>query len=559
MRPQPLLNLIFILTCVLAISACAARPVAVREEWSPGVVRRAGTLVTGKQEGEWTFHDRAGRIEARGGFSHDLQEGTWTWFHSDGTLRLRGAYQAGLRTGAWLQQDAAGRSEAVGGYDRDRSDGFWRYAAGGQASACGWYEFGVRHGAWLTYGVRGLASAGPRWRGLAVGPQLAADGVVTDAGVPLGYAADRVDRGAVTVWRLRDGVGTEVLLWVHAAGRPRLLQARLSGDEVLARWDDTGRLLVAGRRTHAGPIGAWVLGHGDTEVSMAASPRTAAVATPDLVSESLAQADAVQVASAAFDAEVRTLTAPLPPPAPAVVTISSEVPTSMTVLAGTPTPAVLPAALAQVDPVPAPATAPVALLPDFFTTAQQAKSMDLVQRYAQSRATVDEYGRTSGQKHTNRADLLGKALPQTRFLGSDGRVLDLTTWQGKPAVVLVMRGFSGQVCLYCAAQTAAVAGRIADFRSAGTEVLVIYPGPAESITAFVAAVQTLRQEPAPLAIALDPALLMVRSLGIEGNLARPTALVLDAKGVVTFAYAGTTIADRPTVDDLLREVGRATR
>ncbi len=538
---------------------CAARPIAVQDEWSPGVTRRTGTLVGGKQEGEWTFHQRSGALEARGGFANDLQEGAWTWYHPNGAVRLSGSYQAGLRAGTWTQQDVAGSSEAVGDYDRDRTDGFWRYASGGQPSARGWYEFGVRHGAWLGYASGALSTAGPRWRGLVVGPQLAADGRMTDAGVPTGYAGDSSIRDGVSTWRMRDGAGSEVLLWVHAAGHPRLMQARLGGDEALARWDDSDRLLVAGRRSHAGPVGSWVLLQPNGEVTVAAGTRSTHGTAPDLLTESQTQVEPVQVAAAAFDAEVRALATPLPPPAPVAVITPVEAPTSMTVLAGTPTPAVVPSAALQVDAVPAPLTAPLAILPDFFTTAQLVKSANWVRRYEQGGEIVDEYGRGSGGMRTNRKDLVGKPLPQTRFLGSDGRVLDLTTWQGKPAVVLVMRGFSGQVCLYCAAQTAAVANRIADFRAADAEVLVVYPGPAESIVSFVAAVQTLRQEPSPMALALDPALLLVRALGVEGNLARPTALVLDKEGAVTYAYAGTTIADRPTVEDLLREVAKASR
>ena len=57
-------------------------------------------------------------------------------------------------------------------------------------------------------------------------------------------------------------------------------------------------------------------------------------------------------------------------------------------------------------------------------------------------------------------------------------------------------------------------------------------------------------------VALDVSLNLVRAIGIEDNLARPTSLVIDKEGIVRFAYVGKTIADRPSADDLLREVQR---
>jgi len=125
-----------------------------------------------------------------------------------------------------------------------------------------------------------------------------------------------------------------------------------------------------------------------------------------------------------------------------------------------------------------------------------------------------------------------------------------------PVLLVVLRGFSGQVCLYCATQTAALANEIARFRDLGVEVMVIYPGPVESVPAFMQAVESLRKDPPPMPLALDVSLLLVRALGIEDDLARPTSIIIDKQGVVRYAYVGETIADRPTVNDLLQAAGR---
>jgi hypothetical protein len=76
------------------------------------------------------------------------------------------------------------------------------------------------------------------------------------------------------------------------------------------------------------------------------------------------------------------------------------------------------------------------------------------------------------------------------------------------------------------------------------------------VPAFVQAVQSLRRDPPPMPLALDVSLALVRGLGIEGNLAKPTALVLDGQGIVRYAYTGSSIADRPSVDDLITAVSR---
>jgi peroxiredoxin len=221
------------------------------------------------------------------------------------------------------------------------------------------------------------------------------------------------------------------------------------------------------------------------------------------------------------------------------------------------------AAPAQLDfaaPDPTmPSLSPIQVLPAFWTHGEEARAQKWVARYntgSINDADEDPYASTGDKAVlSQRPDLLDKPLAQTRFLGADGSVIDVGGYK-KPVVVVLLRGFGGQVCLYCAAQTAALCKRIDDFHKAGAEVVVLYPGPAESAPAFIQAVKSLSKEPPPMPVALDVSLLLVRALGVEDNLARPTSLVLDRGGKVRFAYVGKTIADRPSADDLLREVRR---
>ncbi|MBA3709845.1 MAG: redoxin family protein, partial [Planctomycetes bacterium] len=188
-----------------------------------------------------------------------------------------------------------------------------------------------------------------------------------------------------------------------------------------------------------------------------------------------------------------------------------------------------------------------------------AKAVDVIARYSTGSVNDgghDEYA-VDEAVPSQRPDLIGKVLPQTRFLSSDGEVIDLASFAGqKPVVIVLLRGFAGQVCLYCAAQTAALCNRITELQKAGAEVVVVYPGPAESIPTFLQAVQTLRKDPPPVTVALDVSLLLVRALGVEDNLSRPTSVILDRAGKVSYVYVGKTIADRPSVDDLLHELAK---
>ncbi len=146
--------------------------------------------------------------------------------------------------------------------------------------------------------------------------------------------------------------------------------------------------------------------------------------------------------------------------------------------------------------------------------------------------------------------LIGRPLPQTRFLSSTGGVIDLAK-PARPTAVIIMRGFSGSVCLYCASQTAALADAAGTFAAAGVDIVVIYPGPASSIPGFINAVQQLRKDPPPMPVALDVNLLLVSGLGINAELAKPTSLVLRTDGTIAWAYIGTSMSDRPTAADII--------
>ena len=202
--------------------------------------------------------------------------------------------------------------------------------------------------------------------------------------------------------------------------------------------------------------------------------------------------------------------------------------------------------------VPAAATATAAHAPvqaEPWTPEERRLAEKLIARFSQP-STVGDAAPTS--------ELIGRRLEQTRFLAGDGDVLDLKDYEGRKRVVLViLRGFAGQVCLACTSQTYAVARAIDQFRQRNAEVVVVYPGAAETLPAFIEAVRNLKAGfVPPFPVVLDVDLAAVRLFKIEGTLAKPTTIILDESGVVRYAYVGKKPTDRPSAADLLGVLDR---
>jgi antitoxin component YwqK of YwqJK toxin-antitoxin module/peroxiredoxin len=445
------------LLALLATTACGG-PRTVHDEWRPGVAKRHGELVGGKQHGPWTYWYESGTKQAEGRWSRDYQDGAWSWWYPDGRLRQTGFYQgSGIdlsnlssapRSGHWRFWYANGDLTCEGDYAADRQVGPWSFfTAGGRPHANGSFTAGVKDGAWTWWHANG----------------------------------QRKEAGTFAL-------GLKVGRWTT--------------------WKEDGSLASTTEYTVAGKV-------------VPPAPVAAAPAATPAPSEPVKPAEPVIVSAA----PVLVVEAAEPEPTPAVAD--------------------------------APPLSPTITAPDLWTASQEANAGKLVRLYASGDIQIPGYEAAGEGPDRQKRDLLGKPLAQTRFLSATGGVLDLAKQRGtRPVLVVFLRGFSGQVCLYCAAQTTAIGNNIQKFRDLGVEVVVVYPGPVEAVPAFIEAVRSLAKEPPPMPVALDVSLIAVRKLGIEDNLAKPTSLIIDRSGVVRYAYVGRTIADRPAVKDLLNELSR---
>jgi len=538
----------------LAIAACGGGTQREhQDDWKPGIPKRAGRIIADKQEGTWTYWHANGAKQAEGGFAADRQNGAWTWWYPDGTTEQQGAYASGgLRVGAWRFCYADGKPRAAGSYGQgapvgadpaawprpDRQHGAWRYwHANGRPAAQGFFVDGVKSLVWTAWDEQGIRlEQGAYWRGMKVGPWLErADGIerLVDRGCPGTHVCTRDQAtGQPTRWAMLAGTPAVGLRLAFAAdGTPRVASLDDDGVQHGMAWLDDGRLILASAHRGQAEIESWFHPEAD------AGP--GAVLDEDVI--------------AARERRVAEDQAALRQPIAAPVA-STPAATPPTVTAPTPTVHASPLARMPLSPLPA--------LPGFWTPREEANAGRLIAAYTHGVPVEDDgyaWSSKPGGPSRQRQDLHGRPLGQTRLLNAVGEVVDLadSARAGRACLIVIMRGFSGQVCLYCATQTAALVDNLARFAAAHTDVVLLYPGPAESVPAFLAAVHSLGKDvPSGLLLAIDPDLTLVRELALEDQLAKPTTLLLDRAGVVRWTYMGRARDDRPAVADLLTAIGR---
>lgn len=152
---------------------------------------------------------------------------------------------------------------------------------------------------------------------------------------------------------------------------------------------------------------------------------------------------------------------------------------------------------------------------------------------------------------------LHEAFPHTRFLNSEGRVMDLEKYVGNHNVALVfMRGFRGSICPYCVSQTAELSERIDEIGETGSVAFIVYPGPADKIPLFLEAVRKEMgsglSDKNAIPILLDVDLEATTALGIrEKHAAIPSTFIIDRSGLLHYRYIGSNAGDRLSVTEIV--------
>ncbi|MEZ5978975.1 MAG: redoxin domain-containing protein [Planctomycetota bacterium] len=547
--------------CAFALVACNALEQGVR-----GVVgrwfadsNREGRLVDGKQVGEWNYRYDDGSPKASGRYEDDRQVGAWTyWYrngnvewqgsfegarldgptffgHENGTRRAIGVYGEGLEEGLWTYWRENGSVECEGDFAQGRPTLRWTYFdGGGKVSAEGYRLDGDRIGPWRYYGP-GDEVAERRFP-LPDGLEIVHESWDGDVSRREGYLVDGVKQGRWATW--------------HTNGRRRATGDFVDGvaEGRWALWADDGEPVARGHVRSGRPVGAWDLWRNGVRESVEGASLT--IASPS---------------SGAWS----TAAVPAGSPERAVATWISEAcsptPDTMDVSPDPNVGAPRTEAVAAADYIPA-----VRMRAQPFTV-RETDSFDwLVERYTDGGANSQPpagsgYARRSrgptGEKSNGDPVLspkfLGTELPWTRFNRAEGVVVDFDDYRGKKkVVVVVLRGFARDVCVYCVTQTKALCENFDRFVAEGCEVFVIYPGEKNRLDAFMESFEEWSDYVGvpPVGVLYDRNMELVQRMGITSEFAIPSTFVLDQQGVIRYSYVGENIEDRPPVDEVLEAV-----
>ncbi|MGB7346816.1 MAG: redoxin domain-containing protein [Pirellulaceae bacterium] len=150
-----------------------------------------------------------------------------------------------------------------------------------------------------------------------------------------------------------------------------------------------------------------------------------------------------------------------------------------------------------------------------------------------------------------------------RFTDKEGKEVQLSEVMTHEYLVLVVtRGWYGGGCFYCASQTSRWARRFEELEPFDAQLVVIFPTESDKDNDRVDELSKrikggdIPNESVPFPILLDVNLTGVDQLGIRAELAKPSTYIVDRKGRVVFAYVGESIADRPTVDSILKQLAQ---
>ena len=144
--------------------------------------------------------------------------------------------------------------------------------------------------------------------------------------------------------------------------------------------------------------------------------------------------------------------------------------------------------------------------------------------------------------------------------GNEVKLADLMTEEY--LVLVITRGWYGGVCFYCASQTSRWARRFEELEPYNAQLAVIFPTESAEEAVKIDELEKriikgkIPNEEIPYPILLDINLSSVDQLGIRSDLAKPATYIIDREGRVRFAYVGESIADRPTVDSILKQLSK---
>lgn len=130
-----------------------------------------------------------------------------------------------------------------------------------------------------------------------------------------------------------------------------------------------------------------------------------------------------------------------------------------------------------------------------------------------------------------------------------------------PVVLLVLRGYPGYQCPICTRQVGEFLSRAKDFASAGSKVVMIYPGPSANLDDHAEQFISGKTLPDHFDLLIDPDYTFTNAYGLRWDAPRetayPAAFVIGQDGVVRFAKVSQTHGGRASVGEVLGVLGKS--
>ncbi|MBX3437278.1 MAG: redoxin domain-containing protein [Planctomycetaceae bacterium] len=152
---------------------------------------------------------------------------------------------------------------------------------------------------------------------------------------------------------------------------------------------------------------------------------------------------------------------------------------------------------------------------------------------------------------------VGETAPNFELPDLQGSTVKLSdVAQQGPVVVIVLRGYPGYQCPLCRKQILQYVDAADDLAAAGAQVLLIYPGPVDEVTAKAREFVGSTQLPQGYRLLLDPGYSFTKAWHLRwdepGETAYPSTFLVDNNLLVKFAKVSRSHGGRTTPAEVLR-------
>lgn len=152
----PLVAALFVLLSVTGVLVFKGGTRIHTVKYESGARHYEGEVVSGLEQGSWTFWWENGQLQQKGFFRDGKLDSTWEYFTEEGVRYRSGTFRSNLQDGLWQDYHPNGQVSATGSYRLGRQHGPWTYYyEDGSVSQRGHYTLDVMDSVWEVYGPDG--------------------------------------------------------------------------------------------------------------------------------------------------------------------------------------------------------------------------------------------------------------------------------------------------------------------------------------------------------------------------------------------------------------------